>query len=160
VFGDAPVPSVWMAATGHGWQAVTLAQSFAESDAAGSERVRLVIGALDGASVQGLRVWLRACASRPGLVVEVDMRGVDDRHHITLFALLAESARRASTNGSRVLVLHAPERMAASLTAVGILVRLDGSAHPATGHVVHITSREGPVPPELVHSVLPTGSHG
>lgn len=105
-------------------------------------RVRVVIGPLDRRGLQELRTWLKAWAARPDTVVEIDLSQTDHRHPLRLFALLAEAAHLARVSGNDIVVLHPPDTMVASLTAVGLHVRRHGPIDPAAGEVVRIPSEQ------------------
>jgi hypothetical protein len=88
-----------------------------------ADRVRLVVEDLDEPAIEDLRLRLGRYATQPGAVIEVDLSGACDRDDVSLFALLAATARDAQSHRSHIVVLHPPAHMVASLSAAGLQVR-------------------------------------
>lgn len=95
--------------------------------------IHLRVCPLSYPTVRRLREILAACDTGPGHHLVVDLREMDDRHELTVFALLAEAARvAASTNGS-LTALRPSTRLAQLLTAVGVPVtRTSSTDAPGT----------------------------
>jgi anti-anti-sigma regulatory factor len=100
------------------------------------------VGALDTRSTDQLRGLLLNCSRQPGSHVVVDLSQMDDSHELTLFALLAASARAATGAMGRVTAVGPTLRLAHLLGTVGVtvarelpvLARMAGAERISVGH--------------------------
>lgn len=88
------------------------------------------VGALDSAAARRVRQVLAHATTRAGSTLVVDLGGLDDRHELTMFALLVEAARQAAASGGDLSVVNAPSRLATILTASHVRVLRVGAAPP------------------------------
>lgn len=84
--------------------------------------VTLRVCPLDETAVRALRAALLGCEAGPEFHLVVDLREADDRHEITLFALLSETARTTEIAHGNMTALGASRRLSRLLVATGVPV--------------------------------------
>lgn len=95
--------------------------------------VHLRVCPLSYPAVRRMREILAACDSGPGHHLIVDLREMDDRHELTVFALLAEAARVTASADGSMTALRPSSRMAQLLLSVGVPVtRKEPAVAPGT----------------------------
>jgi hypothetical protein len=72
--------------------------------------------------VRDLRVALIGCVPGPTVLLVVDLRTMDDRHDITVYALLAEKARTSTLADGNMTAIGPSPRLRQLLVASGIPV--------------------------------------
>lgn len=93
----------------------------------------LRVCSLSSPAVRRLREVLAACDAGPGHHLIVDLREMDDRHELSVFALLAETARVTASADGSMTALRPSARLAQLLTSVGVpITRTEPAVVPGT----------------------------
>jgi anti-anti-sigma regulatory factor len=122
---------------------VTEAQSQGSGSVLPEPPLWVSVGALDSAGARQVRQVLARAVTRNGSRLVVDLAGLDDRHELTMFALLVETSRQATSNGGDLTVVNAPSRLATILTASHVPVHRAGPLPPRPTGTLTITLGAG-----------------
>jgi len=92
--------------------------------------VRVRVGALDRAQARELRLLLRDLAYRPCTKLVLDLTHLDDRHVLTMFALLTEADRLIEDPRTEIVAVQPPPRLHGYLRPTHINVAPDALLPP------------------------------